>query len=282
MGIPRQVRRRSLLAVTSFLVVLPLAQSHYSVGNTASQKLQPAKETVTVSPAAKIRPASTDYRFPVGQTYVYNAEWHMFNAGTASVHVEPSEQGQHAVVIADSSGMVSLFFKVHDRFRTTIDPQTFCSRAISKHTEEGSRKRDTEIRFDYTRRKSVLQEKNLKTGENKQVEHDIPSCVTDSMSGFFYLSSLPLESGASYIFPLNDGGQTGEITAKVEGREQIKTSAGTFNAVRVAAVATGGPLRNKGRLLVWYSDDAQHVPVQMQAHIKWGTLTVRLLRLEKN
>jgi len=106
--------------------------------------------------------------------------------------------------------------------------------------------------------------------------------VTDVMSGFYYVGSLPLTQGANYVFPLNDGGPTGEITATVEGREQIKTPAGAFETVRVRAIATEGPLKNKGRVWVWYSDNGQRFPVQLKAKVKWGTLNVRLARVQRS
>jgi hypothetical protein len=45
---------------------------------------------------------------------------------------------------------------------------------------------------------------------------------------------------------------------------------------------TSSPLlRDKGKIWVWYSDDAARVPVQMRARLSWGTLTFYLLRIEK-
>jgi len=52
-------------------------------------------------------------------------------------------------------------------FEARFDPKTFCSLGLTKHTQEGPQKRDTQVTFDYPKRKSVLQEKNLKTARNK-------------------------------------------------------------------------------------------------------------------
>ena len=85
---------------------------------------------------------------------------------------------------------------MHDRFESRFDPRTFCSLSIFKHSEEGSHKRETSIRFDYAHKKSTLDEKNLKTGETKHVENDLAGCATDIVTGFYYLQSLPLQLGA--------------------------------------------------------------------------------------
>src|SRR5580658_2751050 len=181
---------------------------------------------------------------------------------------------------AESLGAVNVIFPVNDRFESRFDPRTFCSLSIFKHSEEGNHKRETSINFDYTHKKSTLDEKNLKTGETKHVENDLAGCATDVITGFYYLQSLPLQPGASYEFPISDG-KTTIIRANVEKREQIKVPAGTFSTVQVTAEATSGPLQSKGKVWVWYSDDANHTPVQMRVKLGWGTLLFRLQRIEK-
>lgn len=239
------------------------------------------RQTASIGPSsAEITPPRPNYSFPDAQGYVYSAEWHMITAGTGLVKMETAS-GQHKVIAsAESQGAVNVIFPVHDRFEAHFDPRTFCSVSILKHSEEGSRKRETSIQFDYARKKSVLDEKNLKTGETKHLENDMPGCATDVITGFYYLQSLPLQLGARYEFPISDG-KTTLVRANVEKREQIKVPAGTFMAVLVTAEATSGPLQSKGKVWVWYSDDANHTPVQMRAKLGWGTLLFRLQKIEK-
>jgi hypothetical protein len=212
---------------------------------------------------------------------VYEVEWHLFNAGTARVILGLDNGQERVTAVADSAGVVNALYKVHDRFQAFFDPRTFCSRRVSKHTEEGSHSRQTELSFDYSRNKSVLDEKNLKTGEQKHVENDLPACVTDVVSGFYYLASLPLQPGNVNTFPINDGGKTTQVSARVEAREQLKVPAGTFQTVRVKAEAVSGALQGKGTVWVWFTDDANHNPVQIRTKLGWGTLLFRLQRIEK-
>jgi Protein of unknown function (DUF3108) len=238
--------------------------------------------TATIGPSAQILSPPATYRFPDGQSYVYTAEWHLFNAGTATVKLESTGTEQKVTAIADSAGVANVLYGVHDRFEARFDPKTFCSLGLTKHTEEGPHKRDTQVTFDYPKRKSMLQEKNLKTGENKQAENDIPPCVTDVVTGFYYLASLPLQPGNSYTFPVNDGGKTAEVTARVEGKEKVKVPAGEFQTIRVAAEANSGTLKGRGRVWAWFTDDANHTPVQMRAKLSWGTLLFRLQRIDRH
>ena len=240
-----------------------------------------APQMATIGPISRIEPPPHTHRFPNGQAYVFSVEWHLFTAGTATVRMDTTGSEQKVTAVADSVGAANLLYAVHDHFEARFDPATFCSTAVSKNTEEGPHRRDTQVHFDYQRRKSVLNEKNLKTGESKQVENDIPSCVTDVVTGFYYLASLPLQLGQSYTFPVNDGGKTAEVAAQVEAKETLKVPAGTYHTIRVSSEATAGTLKGRGRVWVWFTDDANRTPVQMRAKLTWGTLLFRLQRIDR-
>jgi hypothetical protein len=246
-----------------------------------SAQQSPPTAITTIGPApVQIAPPPRNYPFPDGRSFVYSVEWHLITAGTAVMKMDAAGNERKVAASAESSGAVNVIFPVHDRFESRFDPRTFCSLSIFKHSEEGSHKRETSIHFDYARKKSTLDEKNLKTGETKHVENDLAGCATDVITGFYYLQSLPLQPGASYEFPISDG-KTTIVRATVGKREQIKVPAGTFSSVLVTAEATSGPLRSKAKVWVWYSEDPSHTPVQMRAKLGWGTLLFRLQRVEK-
>ncbi len=267
----RHVRIATAFALGGFLCLLIVAMLSAQ---------QPSPTTSVGAAHAQITPPPPNYPFPDGRGYVYIAEWHLITAGTGIVKMEPAGNERKVTASAESHGVVNVIFPVHDRFEAHFDPRTFCSLSIFKHSEEGSHKRETSIRFDYPSKKSALDEKNLKTGETKHVENDLPGCATDVITGFYYLQSLPLQLGSTYEFPISDG-KTTIVRATVEKREQVKVPAGTFQAVQVTAEAINGPLRSKGKVWVWYSDDASHIPVQMRAKLGWGTLLFGLQRIEK-
>jgi len=227
-------------------------------------------------PKPRIVPPSADYRLPSGTTLVFVAEWHLFNAGTTTIKLERDGAAEKLTATALSAGAVNLFFPVHDRFETQFDPKTFCTTRVFKHIDEGKHGRETQIQLDPARGKSILDEKNLKTGETRHEENDAPTCTTDVMSGFFYLGSLPLTSGTVENFPVTDGGKTTIAMARVEGREEVRVAAGSFHTVRVSVEATSGKYQGKGELLIWFTDDPNHIPVKMRARAPWGTVVFKL------
>jgi uncharacterized protein DUF3108 len=245
------------------------------VGPASSQR-----PTATIGPTAEILPPPSNYQFPDGQSFVYSVEYHLFSAGTATVTLDSAGTEHRVKAIADSTGVANMVYAVHDRFEARFDPSTFCSLGVTKHTEEGSHKRDTQVTFDYPNRKSILREKNLKTGESKQLDNDIPRCVTDVVTAFFYVAALPLKAGKYYRFPVNDGGKTAEVGAQVEGNEPIKVPAGSYSTIRVSAEAITGNLKGRGKVWAWFTNDASRTPVQMRAKLSWGTLLFRLQRID--
>jgi Protein of unknown function (DUF3108) len=278
------------LAVTAQNPPARPAQPHSAAGAPAHQPAntptQPGSAPVkpptdTIGATSRVQPPPSTYRFPDGIGFVYSAEWRMWTAGTATLRMEPAGNLQKITSTADAAGVVALLYTVHDRFESYFDPRTYCSQQISKHTEEGFHKKDTNIRFDYAFRKAVLDEKNLKNNQMKHATEDIPGCVVDVLSGIYYVGTLPLQVGATYEFPMNDGGKTLNVRAVVEAREQVKTDAGTYSTLRVRTEDASGEMKKRGTLWIWYTEDANHMPVQMRARAFWGTLTFRLARLEK-
>jgi hypothetical protein len=233
-------------------------------------------------PASRIQPLRPGFQFSYGDTLHYEGEWRFITAGVATLRIEQSGTQNHIAATADSSGVVAMLYRVQDRLNTYVDGKKLCSYKVIKHTEEGSRQRETMVTYDYNRGKAVLEERNLKDNQQKKTESDIPGCVTDLVSGMFYVASLPLQPGDTYIFPVNDGGQTVTAQAHVEAREEVKTPAGVFKTVRVGPEGDAGTLlKNKGRIWIWYTDDQRHLPVQMRAKLTWGTVTVYLASISK-
>lgn len=236
--------------------------------------------SISAPPASRILSPSSSFHFPDSETLLYSVEWHMLNAGSATVTLKRDGAAERLSSIADTSGVVNKIFAVHDTFKTDIDSRTFCTQQISKHSEEGARRIERHVTLDYKTRKSHMEETDLKTGNKRKADYDIPPCATDVVGGFFYAASLNLASGSSQIFPINDGGKTTDVKIEVEGRNRIKVPYGEFQALRVKAEPVSGPLVGKGVLWVWFSDDARRIPLQMKSKLGFANLTFQLQRLD--
>ena len=124
------------------------------VASLVAQESSPA----TVHPPSKILPPRQDYHFPDNRIYTFSAEWHTLVAGTGVIRMEADGNNRKIVATADTSGAVNMLFPVRDRFESRFDPLNFCSQSITKHSEEGSHKRETAIHFNYQTGKTLLDE----------------------------------------------------------------------------------------------------------------------------
>ncbi len=224
----------------------------------------------------QLAPPRAGFSFPQKQTLTYSVDWRVFPAGTAIIHFEATGDRERITANADTSGAINLLFHVSDRFQSTFDREKGCTYEFDKQTVEGRRLINSTLRLDYGQGKSILDEKNQVTGQTKHVETPIPGCLTDLLTGVFYSSSQPMALGKTFILPVVDAQRTVPVTMKVEGREEIKTTLGTFKTLRVQPTADAGVVKNRGNIWIWYTDDDRHLPVQMRARLFWGTITFRL------
>jgi hypothetical protein len=226
---------------------------------------------------APLTPPRPGYSFPLKQTLTYSVDWRVFPAGTAVLHFEAAGDSEHITATADTVGAINLLFHVGDRFQSSFDREKGCTSDFNKQTVEGRRQISSTLHLDYAQAKSVLDEKNLVTGQTKHQESAITGCVSDLLTGVFYASSQPMALGKSFILPVVDAQRTIPVTMRVEGREEIKTPLGSFKTLRVQPTADAGVVKNRGNIWIWYTDDERHLPVQMRARLFWGTITFRLV-----
>ncbi|MGA8939969.1 MAG: DUF3108 domain-containing protein [Acidobacteriaceae bacterium] len=241
----------------------------------AQQISKPAAAAVQRSIPVLQPPLST-FDYPQHETLTYTVDWRVFTAGTAVFHLDQVGNMLKISATADSIGAVNMLFPVVDRFQSGFDLKTGCSTGFDKQTQEGRRKIASDLIFDYVHGKQTRDERNLVKGTATHLVANIPACVTDSLSAMFYTQSQTLTPGQTVYFPLADSMRTVTVGMKVEDREEVKTPAGTFQAIKVQATADEGVVKNRGSIWIWYTDDARHLPVQMQARLFWGTITFHL------
>jgi Protein of unknown function (DUF3108) len=218
--------------------------------------------------------------FRPGETLTYDVNWSVFPAGTitATLTQDNNSPGDSYVVTttAKSQGFVSLLYKVQDKFRSVFNPETLCSIQISKQINEGRRHKITKITFDNHRGLAILDEHNLdeSDGPPKHAEHEIPPCVQDIITAFYYVRSQPLHVGQDVKLAVNDGSKTTTIVAAVTTRRKIQTPMGIHEALRVEPSIFGNLYeKKKGKLVIWFSDDPYHFPLRIKATLKLGAIT---------
>jgi hypothetical protein len=223
---------------------------------------------------------------PAKEVLEYKVEWRLITAGRARVEWNagegpstPSRVNMHV----ESVGLVSKLFKVEDNYAARLS-QNFCAEGVEISSLEGNRQRDTKVTYDSeTRKANYLERDRLKNSVVLAQEIDIPSCVHDVVGGLFYMRTLNLEPGQSAQVPISDGKKSVMARVEAQQREEIKTPAGTFRAIRYEAFLFNNVLfRRQAHLYFWLSDDRRKLPVQIRVRMQFtiGTITLQLDRHE--
>jgi Protein of unknown function (DUF3108) len=218
--------------------------------------------------------------FTPGETLTYNVNWSVFPAGTITATLASDKHGSDdsyvVTTTASSQGFVSLLYKVQDVFQSVFNPETLCSTQISKHINEGGRHKIAKITFDSSRGLALLDEHNVGDANKPQKhdEHEIPPCVQDIITAFYYVRSQPLRVGQDVKLAVNDGSRTATVVAAVTARRRIQTPVGIHEALRVEpSVFRNLYEKKKGKLVVWFSDDEHRYPLRIKATLPLGAIT---------
>ena len=101
--------------------------------------------------------------------------------------------------------------------------------------------------------------------------------MQDALSSFYYTRTQALPIGGSVIFDYHASRKSQPLEVRVLGRERVKTPAGTFDCVVIEPMLkAGGIFKNKGRLVIWLTDDERRMPVLMKSKVAIGSISVVL------
>ena len=114
------------------------------------------------------------FSFPQKQTLTYSVDWRVFSAGTAVIHFEAAGDRERINASAETVGAINMLFHASDHFQSVFDRAKGCTYEFDKQTVEGKRQINSTLRIDYAQSKSILDEKNMVTGQTKHVESSIP------------------------------------------------------------------------------------------------------------
>jgi hypothetical protein len=236
---------------------------------TASVRL-PAPGTQQVLPA----PAKP---FRSGESLKFSVQYGFIKAGHAYLEV-PSvrdwngRQVYTLVARAESNAFFSRFYKVRNRIESFWDKDGLYSWRYAENRREGGHREKNEIVFDHERHEARYLDGRI---------FPIPPQVQDALSSFYFTRCQALPIGGSIVFDYHASRKSMPLEVKVLGRERVETPAGTFECVAVEPILkAGGIFKNKGRLVIWLSDDERRLPVMMRSKVAIGSISVILQEIK--
>lgn len=162
-------------------------------------------------------------------------------------------------------------YKVRDKYETFIDTETMLPSKFIRNVSEGDTKFTNYVTFDQRQRKAYSNKKTF----------NVPQCVQDVLSAIYYARNIDYskyKSGAKIPFSMFLDDEVFDLYIRYMGKVKIKTKYGTFNAIKISPLLIKGTIFKGGEgMVVYVSDDANHIPLRIDSPIVVGSIKVDMM-----
>ena len=219
-----------------------------------------------------ILPGQSAWPFQVGERLTYNVSYTGITAGQASLEVvnDTVVNNYHQLHIrfnARTTFPVSSIYTINDQVDTWLDSKYLYTKKLTKNIREGKYKNDSYTIIDYDQSIAIT------NGDTVIIDQ----FLRDSYSLFYFLRTIPLIIGETIDFTAFDGKKITPFQVIIKTKETINTMAGTFPCLVVKPFREGTTLlKNKGDMMIWFSDDKIRLPIQIRIKLKYGSMLLKL------
>jgi len=219
-----------------------------------------------------ILPGQSAWPFQIGERLTYNVSYTGITAGQASLEVvnDTVVNNYHQLHIrfkARTTFPVSSIYTINDQVDTWLDSKYLYTKKLTKNIREGNYKNDSYTIIDYDQSIAIT------NGDTVIIDQ----FLRDSYSLFYFLRTIPLIIGETIDFTAFDGKIITPFQVITKTKETINTMAGTFPCLVVKPFREGTTLlKNKGDMMIWFSDDEIRLPIQIRIKLKYGSMLLKL------
>ncbi len=235
-----------------------------------------------------------------GERLVYDVTWLGLKAGEATLEVQgvvnvDEHQAYHLITTAHSAPFISKIFRVDDRTESFLETRPMRALRFDKNLREGRYRHSSQTVFDHEKGVAIFRYLDfsrvpkditrLDEAERygKYVNQDFPLTpgALDELSVLYYVRTLPLQVSSTATARVFASRKNWDLEVKVLGRETLETALGRRETLKVEPLLKfEGIFQRKGRMIVWLTDDAERIPVQMKSEIVIGSFVTTLVRRE--
>jgi hypothetical protein len=199
-------------------------------------------------------------------------------AGTATFTMS-SERLQdqdvfHVVGEGSTNPRYDWIYKVRDRYESYFSTTDLKPVKFVRNISEGKYKKREEITFDH----------QTNTAITKNGVYQVPENVQDVISVMYYMREINYDKNKAgdkiaYTMFLDD--KVYSLSLHYLGKETVQTRYGTFKAIKIKPLLIKGRVfEDAEKMTIWVTDDANHIPVQVESPISVGKVMVNLIKYE--
>jgi hypothetical protein len=180
-------------------------------------------------------------------------------------------------VVGKTKGTFNVFYKVKDVYQTFIDINHLVPRFFLKRVREGNYSDSRDVHFYHEeQRAKVINNKRKDTGNVFIQNH-----VQDLISAIYYARTFNSDTiNVNDPIPIDFFLDREVYRTKLVylGKETIKTSIGKVRCLKFKPyVLVGSVFKDEDKLMVYISDDDNHLPIKAESEIAIGSVSMELI-----
>jgi hypothetical protein len=212
----------------------------------------------------------------VGEKLTYDVFWFTFRVGVGTIEVKEiiqihGRQAYHLVAIAKTTDFLAMIYPVEDEVHSYVDTEGFYSLEFKKKLKEGGYRADEKIVYDYAAKKGHYESFHNKSTKEVDIG-DKP--LLDILSSFYWFRLQPMEVGKSIHADVNGEEKNWDLELKMLSRQTRKARGKKhYDTVLVEPITRlKGVLRDRGQALVYFSVEADRLPVCISLKTSFGPI----------
>lgn len=193
------------------------------------------------------------------------------NANEISIKAEAMSKGT----------MLKLFrYSFLQEYESVVDLTNFRILKTTKNDVQKQRVRESEALFDYSEKRVRYVETDPKDSNRppRRIASEISNPMNDMISAIYALRLRDLKVGDRVELSVSDSGLVYKVPAAVTKRERISSPLGKIWCLRVEPeiFGPGRLIEQKGKMILWLSDNARRIPIRAQVDSQYGKVDIRL------
>ena len=216
--------------------------------------------------------ADDSYPFKAGEKLLYDVSFAGIKAGNAYLEVINDNESKihneiHIRFAAKTSFPFSSVYLIDDQIDTWLDINDLYTKKIKRSIKQGNYKKESETKNYYEKSISVT---------NKDTTL-INGFLFDPYSLFYLLRTKPLILGQTIKINTFNGKKITPIQIVTKAEETINTVFGSFNCLVIKPFREGSTLlKNKGDMMIWFSNDKKRLPIQIKIKLQYGSMLLKI------
>jgi hypothetical protein len=219
--------------------------------------------------------------FSTGEELTYRVNFGVFRVGTAVTKIDNRVYSVNSTpcfkidAYGETADWISWVTRVKDVWGAYLDTSSLSTQVAYRKIREGNYRKDELTRFNHRRKKVEVKVLNQKTGVyGDPREYDIPANAKDLVGGFMLLRQVDfgkVSPGDTLTVSGFFEDTSYDLGIIYKGKGSVHTSVGRIPCHKLVPIMPDNKMFDgENSITCWLSDDANKIPVKIQAKMFIG------------